>query len=288
MPLPRAFARGKLQDVDVQMESYYLDRPLNFAHRGASHEAPENTLAAFLLAAELGADGIELDVQLSKDGEVVVIHDFVLETTTNGQGPVSNRTLAELKELDAGSSFDPVFADQRIPTLQEVIEAVGRQLLLNIELKTKSKRDDALAQAIVRIVEEHHLLDRIVVSSFNPLALRQVRNLNPWIPLGLLYAPDQPLILRRPWSRHLVHPEALHPHHSTIDQQYVRWAKAQGYRVHTWTVDDPGRMWQLMRQGVDIIITNQPDQLRQVLLPSQGKPQSPTARLLSASYSQGE
>ena len=288
MPLPRAIAWGMLQEVDAQMESYYLDRPLNFAHRGASHEAPENTLAAFLLAGELGADGIELDVQLSKDGEVVVIHDFVLETTTNGQGPVRDRTLAELKELDAGSSYDPLFAGQRIPTLQEVIEAVGRHLLLNIEIKTKSARDDALAQAVVRIVEEHHLLDRIIVSSFNPLALRQVRNLNPWIPLGLLYAPDLPRLLRRPWSRHLVRPEALHPHHATVDKQYVDWARAQGYRIHTWTVDDPGRMWQLMRQGVDIIITNQPDQLRQVLFPSPGKPGSPTARLLSVSRSRGE
>lgn len=288
MLLPRAIAWGKLLDMDEQMESYYLDRPLNFAHRGASHEAPENTLAAFLLAAELGADGIELDVQLSKDGEVVVIHDFVLETTTNGQGPVGDRTLAELKELDAGSSYDPVFSGQRIPTLEEVIEAVGRQLLLNIELKTKSKRDDALSRAVVRIVEEHHLLDRIIVSSFNPLALRQVRNLNPWIPLGLLYSPDQPMFLRRPWSRHLLRPEALHPHHSIVDKPYVRWAKEQGYRIHTWTVDDPGRMWQLMRQGVDIIITNQPDQLRQVLFPSPGKPQSATARLLSASHSKGE
>jgi len=288
MPLPQAIAWGKLLDVDAQMESYYLDRPLNFAHRGASREAPENTLAAFLLAAELGADGIELDVQLSKDGEVVVIHDFVLETTTNGQGPVRDRTLAELKELDAGSSYDPVFAGQRIPTLQEVIEAVGRHLLLNIELKIKSWRENALAQAVVHIVEEHHLLDRVIVSSFNPLALRQVRNLNPWIPLGLLYAPDLPMILRRPWSRHLVRPEALHPHHSTVDKQYVRWAKAQGYRIHTWTVDDPGRMWQLMRLGVDIIITNQPDQLRQVLFPGPEKTQSATARLLSASHSKGE
>jgi glycerophosphoryl diester phosphodiesterase len=270
------------------MESYYLDRPLNFAHRGASHEAPENTLAAFLLAAELGADGIELDVHLSKDGEVVVIHDFVLETTTDGQGPVQDRTLAELKELDAGSRYDPLFAGQRIPTFQEVIETIGRHLLLNVELKTKSVRDDRLTRAVVRILEENHLLDRVVVSSFNPLALRQVRQLNPWIPLGLLYAPGLPLLLRSPWARHLLRPEALHPHHTTVDDQYVRWARAQGYRIHTWIVDEPGNMWQLMRQGVDIIITRRPDLLRQVLVAGPGEPQSPAARLLSVSRSRGE
>ncbi|NIV29434.1 MAG: glycerophosphodiester phosphodiesterase, partial [Anaerolineae bacterium] len=126
------------------MRSFYLDRPLNFAHRGASHQAPENTLAAFLLASELGADGIELDVQLSRDGEIVVIHDFVLDTTTDGAGPVRERTLAELKELDAGHRFDSAYAGQEIPTLQEVIDAVGHRLLLNIELKTASWRDDGL------------------------------------------------------------------------------------------------------------------------------------------------
>lgn len=270
------------------MESFYLDRPLNFAHRGASHEAPENTLAAFLLASELGADGIELDVQLSSDGEVVVIHDFVLETTTNGQGPVEDCTLADLRELDAGSHYDPLFAGQHIPTLQEIIEAVAHRLLLNIELKTRNARDPRLAQAVVRLIEENHLLDRVIVSSFNPLALRHVRGSNPWIPLGLLYAPDMPFYLRRPWLRHLSRPEALHPHHSTIDGDYMRWAKDQGYRVHTWTVDDPGKMWQLMRRGVDIIITNRPDILGQVLARGTEKPESPTARLLSATRSTGE
>ena len=248
------------------MESSYLDRPLNFAHRGASFEAPGNTLAAFLFAIELGADGIEFDVQLSKDGEVVVIHDFALEATTDGQGPVREKTLAELRELDAGSWFDPAFAGQRIPTLQEVIEAVGHRLLLNIELKSASLRDDGLAVEVVRIIEDYHLLDRVVISSFNPLALRRVKQLNPWIPIGLLYAPDNPVFLRRPWFRYLLQLEALHPHYSQVNERYMRWAKGHGYRLHTWTVDDPERMWELMQQRVDIIITNRPDLLHEVLL----------------------
>jgi glycerophosphoryl diester phosphodiesterase len=264
------------------VESFYLDRPLNFAHRGASHEAPENTLAAFLLAAELGADGIEFDVQLSRDGEVVVLHDFKLETTTDGLGPVADKTLAELKELDAGAHFDPSFAGQRIPTLQEVIDAVGHRLLLNIELKTAGLRDDGLAAAVVRAVEENHLQDRVVVSSFNPLALWRVKRLNVRISLGLLYALDMPLPLRRAWLRRLVRPEALHPDHSLVGADYVRWARAQGYRINVWTADDPGRMWQLMRLGVDLIITNRPDLLREVLLAGQGRWRAPAQRLLAA------
>jgi len=270
------------------MKSFYRDRPLNFAHRGASYEAPENTLAAFLLAAELGADGVELDVQLSKDGEIVVIHDFDLESSTNGSGPVRERTLSELKDLDAGAWFDPGYAGQQIPTLQEVIDAVGHRLLLNIELKTSSLRDDGLVAEVVRTIEDSHLLDRVIVSSFNPIALRRVKRLNPWVPIGLLYAPDLPLPLRHPWARHLLKPDALHPHHSLVDQRYLRWARERGYGVHTWTVDDPGRMWQLMRLGVELIITNRPDLLSQVLEARQEEPRSPDGLLSSHITSRGD
>ena len=278
---------ARLKGYAERMRSSDRDRPLNFAHRGASAEAPENTLAAFLLAEELGADGIELDVQLSSDGELAVIHDFHLETTTDGTGPVRERTLPELKELDAGSRFDPAFAGQQIPTLQEVIDAVGHRLLLNIELKTASWRDDGLAAGVVRAIEDNHLLDQAVVSSFNPLALRWVNQLNPWISVGLLYDSEMPLPLRHPWARHLLRLDALHPYHSLVDDRYVSWAGERGYRVHTWTVDDPGRMWQLMRQGVDIIITNRPDLLKEVSQARQGDRPLPDEWLPTSFRSRG-
>ena len=268
-------------------ESFYLDRPLNFAHRGASHQAPENTLAAFLLAVELGADGIELDVQLSRDGEIVVIHDFALETTTDGTGPVRERTLAELKELEAGRRSEDPYAGQQIPTLQEVIATVGDGLLLNIELKTASWRDDGLAGTVVQAIEDNHLLDRTIISSFNPLALRRVSRLNPGIPTGLLYAPDLPPPLRRPWARHLLELDAIHPHHSLVDDGYVGWARERGYRVHTWTVDDPGRMRQMVQTGVDIVITNRPDLFRQVLQAGSGE-WAPDGDLPASSQPRGE
>lgn len=251
------------------MESFYLDRPLNYAHRGACHDAPENTLAAFAAAADKGADGIELDVQLSKDGHIVVIHDFNLETTTDGRGLVRNRTLAELKELDAGAWFASAFAGQRIPTLQEVFDTVGGRLLLNIELKTPSWRGDRLAAAVVQAVEKNNLQERVLISSFNPLALRQVRKHNARIAIGLLYASDLPFRLRRPWLHGLIRPDALHPHRSLVDDSFMRWAKGQGYRVHTWTVDEPSEMRRLAQRKVDLIITNRPGRLRRVLSPSQ-------------------
>jgi glycerophosphoryl diester phosphodiesterase len=269
------------------VDSYYLDRPLNFAHRGASYEAPENTLVAFMLAIELGADGIEFDVQMSKDDEAVVIHDFAVEKTTDGTGFVQDKTLAELKALDAGGWFDPIFAGERIPTLQEVIDTVGHRLLLNVELKSKSLRDDGLAATVVRTIEENHLLDRVVVSSFNPLVLRLVKQLNQWIPIGLLYAPDSALLLRRPWFRYLLSLDALHPHYSAVDAAYVHWAKKRGYRVNVWTVDGPGDMWQLMRRGVDAMITNRPDLLRQVLLAGVGRWYTSNQALLAPPSTRG-
>ncbi|MFC2037826.1 glycerophosphodiester phosphodiesterase [Chloroflexota bacterium] len=253
---------------------FYLDRPLNFAHRGASYEAPANTLAAFQSAVELGADGIEFDVHLSKDGEMVVIHDFVLDATTDGHGPVRARTLAELKELDAGIWFDPSFAGQRIPTLQEVVEAVGDCLLLNVEIKTMSLRGEGLAESVVRLIEDNHLSDQVIVSSFNPLAVWRVKRLNPRIPVGLLYSPEQPLFLRKLWFRHVIRAEAVHPDYRLVDGEYVRWAREQGYRIHTWTVDDPAAMRQLMHDGVDIIISNRPDLLGQVLEQRASDPRS--------------
>ncbi len=241
------------------------NRVLNFAHRGASHDAPQNTLAAFRLAREMGADGVELDVQVSKDSEAMVIHNFTVDATTDGQGSVKDKTLAELKELDAGSWFDARFTSQRIPTLQEVIVEVGHQLLLNIELKTRVFGSANLTAEVVRLIEDHNLVHRVVVSSFNPFSLRQVKKLNPRIHTGLLYYFDLPAHLARSLFMLLANPSALHPEKHLINQKYMAWAKERGYRVNAWTVDEPAEMERLIALGVDGIITNRPDVLREVL-----------------------
>jgi glycerophosphoryl diester phosphodiesterase len=241
------------------------DRVLNLAHRGASHDAPQNTLAAFRLALEMGADGVELDVQASKDGEAVVIHDFTVDATTDGQGAVKDKTLAELKELDAGSWFDDRFAGQRIPTLQEVIIVLGHQLLLNIELKIKEFGNTDLVAEVVRLIEDHNLVHRAIVSSFNPLALRRVKRLNPRLNTGLLYFFDLPAHLIRALLTFLADPDTLHPEKRLVNQEYMAWARERGYHVNTWTVDEPAEMKRLIALGVDGIITNHPDVLREVL-----------------------
>lgn len=243
----------------------YCDRPLNFGHRGAPMVAPENTLASFQKARELGADGVELDVMLCADGEPVVIHDFSVERTTNGHGRVRELTLAQLKALDAGSWFDPQFTGERIPTLREVTAWAGKDMLLNIELKSTSIHGDGLEEKVIAIVKEFGLEHRVVLSSFNPFALWRVKQLVPHLHTGLLYAGDLPIFLRRAWLRPLARPNALHPHYQMVTDGYIAWARRKRYRINVWTPDQIADWQRLIRQKVDIIITNRPDALAAVL-----------------------
>lgn len=251
----------------LEVPGSFLDsvRTLNIAHRGASAVAPPNTLAAFQKAAELGANGIEFDVRISADGVPVVIHDATVDDTTDGTGRGSEMTLPQLKRLDAGASFDPAFAGERIPTLEEVLQAFGDDLLLNIELKATSLRSDGLERATVALVERYGLTRRVLLSSFNPLCLWRVKRMALEVPVGLLYAPDSPLPLRRGWLAPLLAYEACHPEHSLVDARHVAQIRRMGLRVNTWTVDDPDQMRRLVDLDVDGIITNVPDLLRRVL-----------------------
>ena len=243
----------------------YADRPLNFAHRGASAVAPENTLAAFQGARKVGADGVELDVMLTADGEVVVRHDYVLGRTTNGRGRVRDHTLAELKCLDAGAWFGPQFAGERVPTLREVCAWAGQDMLLNIELKTMDVGRSELEAKTVALVREFRLERRAVLSSFNPFSLRRVKRIAPELHTGLLYAADLPIYLRRAWLRPVAQPNALHPHFSMVGDAYMRWARGGGYRVNVWTPDEISDVQRLIGLRVDGIITNRPDRLAALL-----------------------
>ncbi|MDY7077581.1 MAG: glycerophosphodiester phosphodiesterase [Chloroflexota bacterium] len=256
---------GKTWFLTLTMNFFDHEHTLNIAHQGASAVAPPNTLAAFEKASELGADGVELDVHLSADGVPVVIHDFTVDGTTDGSGRVAEMTLTQLKQLDAGSTFDPAFAGERIPTLKEVLDAVGSRLLLNIELKSFSLRDDGLERAVIARIEQCELADRVILSSFNPFSLRRAKNIAPRIPAGLLYAPHLSLPLRRAWLAFLVPHEARHPEHTMVDARYMAWARQHSYRVNTWTVDDPTEMRRLTDLQVDSIITNVPDVLCSLL-----------------------
>ncbi len=233
--------------------------PLIFGHSGAQAYAPSNTLPAFELAAQLGAHGTELDVSRSKDGYAVVIHDLTVDAKTNGSGRVADLTLAELKALDAGGWFAPEFAGVTIPTLDEVFDAVGKRLLINIEIKSQTQATDGVEQVVADGVVRHAMQQRVMVSSFNPLALRRFRNILPDVPLGFLYGKDSPPIAHQLMEGFAV--EALHPEHDLIDQALIDKAHAAGQHVHAWTINDPERAKQLVALGTYLIMTDAPDRL---------------------------
>jgi glycerophosphoryl diester phosphodiesterase len=244
--------------------SWTSKAPLVIAHRGASMSAPENTLAAFVCAADLGAHAVELDAKLTADGCVVVHHDLTLGRTTDGSGKIAERTLSELKRLDAGGRFGERFINERIPTLGEVFEAVGHRLLINVELTNYGSLFDRLVSAVLEQVHEHELEERILLSSFNPVALLKARQLDPGIRTGLLELPGLPRLVRV-LQRALVPHNDLHPPVSKTTVGLLQSEHAAGRRVNVWTVNDRDRIEELIGQGADGIITDDPAMALEVL-----------------------
>lgn len=241
------------------------NRPLIFAHRGACRVAPENTLPAFQAAIELHADGAELDVQYSSDGKLVVIHNPTLEKTTNGTGRVTAHTLEELRALDAGAHFAPQFAGVLIPTLDEVLELARGKLLLNIELKAFDSSTVNLGVDVAARVRAHGMADQVVLSSFNPLALRRAKKAGPEIECALLTAPDLPGWMRSRVTFWLSRADGIHPEHPMVDEAFMAAARRRGRPVRPWTVNEEADMRRLIALGVDALITDAPDVARALL-----------------------
>ena len=250
--------------TEAVLNNMYANAPLVFGHRGAQAYAPPNTLPAFQLAVEQGAHGSELDVHRSKDGHPVVIHDFSVDATTDGSGHVADLTLAELKALDAGGWYAPGYAGVTIPTLDEVFEAVGKHLFINIEIKSNTQETDGVEQVVAECIRRHAMEERVIVSAFNPLALRRFRDLMPDVPIGFLYAKDSPDSAHALIADFAV--EALHPEDILINPLLVEKAHNAGQRVNAWTVNDVEQARQLVEMGVDCIITDAPDRILAALV----------------------
>jgi glycerophosphoryl diester phosphodiesterase len=231
-----------------------------FAHRGAKMVTPENTLPAFEEAIALGAHGVELDVQCSKDGVLVVMHNFTVDHTTNGKGNVSDLTASELSKLDAGSHFNAKFANVGVPTLEEVLAVTAGKIKLNIEIKSQDPLGGREVEPLVEMIQANNLYGDVIISSFNPITLMKMRAADPQIALGLLYWGQQlPAFLREILLSSILRPEAFHPHHTLIDEEYMVWANAIPAAVNTWTVNDADEARRLAALGVTTIITDVPD-----------------------------
>ena len=228
------------------------------AHRGASALYPENTLEAFSKAIEQGADCIELDVHLTKDGQIVVAHDAVLERVSNGSGYINDHTLEELKSFNFSKLF-PAGPVCRIPQLSEVFSLVKPSALtLNIELKTTERLYPALPEKLIALANEYGMGGRVIYSSFNHYSLQHIKKLDPSAKIGLLYE----LAMVDPWVyANYVGAYAIHPHYYVVAAlpETVGCCHENGVLVNVWTVDDPQAIKLMLKSEVDGIITNRPD-----------------------------
>ena len=234
---------------------------LRIGHRGAAAECPENTLASFARAIELGADMIECDLQLTGDGNVVIFHDWTLERTTNGSGIVRELSLDAIRHLDAGSWRDARFAGERVPTLDETLDRVLSSAQLNLELKCRGPRTDAraLAEAAVAAVARHAAFDRIVFSSFDGACLEELRATSAEARIGVLWNDASfPQAFER---ADRVSAMALHPRAATATPAVVAEAHARGLRVYVWTVNPLDEILRLVGEGVDGVISDHPGRL---------------------------
>lgn len=234
-----------------------------YAHRGASGYAPENTLEAFKLAAEQGAQGVELDVHICKSGEIVVIHDETVDRVADGTGTVADMTLAELKALNVSKPI-PGFAPTRIPTLEEVYELLlPTGLHVNVELKTGYVDYPGLVEKCIALADKMGMRDRVLYSSFNHRSLLEVKAIDATLPCGLLYE----AVMIEPWKYATENGmNALHPHLSEVRcADLVPTAHGNRLEVNPWTVNTVEEIRMCALAGCDRIITNYPDRAVEVL-----------------------
>ncbi len=238
-------------------------KPLVWAHRGASGYAPENTLAAFQKAVDLGADGVELDIQLTKDDQIVVIHDEMIDRTSDGKGWVKDYTLEELRAFNYNRT-KPEYKHADIPTMREVFELLKPTgLFINIEIKTGVVFYEKIEEKILALAKEMGMEDRVCYSSFNHYTVTRIHELKPDAEVGFLYA-DGPIDMPSYGVKHGVN--ALHP--ALYNLQYdgfVKECKEKGLKLNVWTVNERPYMEMCCQYGVDAIITNYPDIAKEVV-----------------------
>jgi glycerophosphoryl diester phosphodiesterase len=234
-----------------------------FAHRGSAGTHPENTMIAFYEAERVGADGIELDVQMTKDGALVVIHDERIDRTTDGTGWVKDFTYHDLQQFNAVYKFAEQYDFCRIPLLEEVLEWLqSTDLLLNIELKNGLIAYEKLEEKVIRMVKYHKLEHRVILSSFNHNSMAFCHQIAPEIETALLYM--EPLY--QPWQyARVLGANGLHPYHATISESFVRQAHDHRVAVRPFTINKEALMKKMFQYQVDAIFTDYPLKAKQLL-----------------------
>ncbi len=235
----------------------------NFAHRGYSGNYPENTMLAFEKAIAVGVDGIELDVQLSKDGEIVVCHDETVDRTTDGHGRIADLTLDELKQLEASFRFRGTLGINRIPTLREYLARVqDEKLVTNVELKTGILEYPGIEQKVWDMIREFKLEDRIIISSFNHFSVKRMQKLAPELKYGFL---SETWIINAGKYVHEQGVQCYHPIYVNLVQDVVDELKQYGLEINTYTVNTEEAVRDLCQKGIDAVIGNYPEMTARVL-----------------------
>lgn len=239
--------------------------PLIVAHRGSSAAAPENTIAAFRRAVEDGADALELDIRLSSDGEIVVFHDSTLRRIARQRGYVHELPLSRLKSLSAGAWFHRKFSGEQIPTLAEVLDLFGRQIAVNIEIKSLRRQSATIVDRCCRLVKAFRLHHSILISSFNRRFVQRVKAIDPHLATGLLIHPARPFISSPARLARRVAADYVLLSGSRIRKRTVVEAHRNGIRVGEYTANSRRRIERDVRYGIDMTITNDPCRMREYL-----------------------
>ena len=267
MPIvPKVKGKGNDPNMPPLLDLTRFTRPILIGHRGYPAKFPENTLAAFEGAIQAGCDMIELDVTLTRDRRVVVIHDDTLDRTTTGKGPVRSHTLEEIKALDAGSWFNPRFATERVPQLSEVLELTAGRCMLNIEIKASAFEADYPADAIehqvVELVKTSGAMDRVIISSFEKRILQRIAAMAapPALAFISTHGADGSLL------EMLLAIKAFswHPWFRALNRDQVDALHAAGIKVFPWTINTRDEAERILALGVDGLICNEPLVMRTV------------------------
>lgn len=238
-------------------------RPLAVAHRGDPMKRPQNTRSSFMSALSYDIDMIETDLNMTRDGAIVVIHDQIVDFTSDGSGPVHSYTLAELRRLDFGSWMGQAFAGERIMTLEELLDlAADHDVALNIEIKNGPLVYEGIEEKVVAVLNDRSAADRVIVSSFDHRAIRRIKDIAPGIVCGILFSGGliDPITPAR-----LAGADGLHPEYGWVHEALVSAAQDAGLFVNVWTVDSDQQIRRMAELGVTGILSNYPDRLVQIL-----------------------
>ena len=238
------------------------------AHRGASKAAPQNTIPAFKKAIEMGADGFENDVHLTKDGFIVICHNYEIDETSNGTGSISDYTLEELRKFDFGSYFSEEFAGTTIPTLDEFLDLCGGVTVINIEIKAPREKGSDIVRKTINKVKEFGYFNKLIISCFNKDILIECKEVDNKTVTGILYSTDCPYT--EIYEDYIgfakkINADAVHPLGILVDEDYIADCHKAGLIVNPWTIDKPYAIERLRDWGSDGVITNYPDVARSII-----------------------